>query len=182
MDNIIEPEYQDNYADEAVHNDFYSSAYHGLNIKKQHFHNAKQHSLKSALHKSAIKLLKILGKAKGSLALFSIIMEWASDAHYGGVYNEDDKAPTRSTVIAHILKDTNLSQLKPKSNKVFLPNANIHINVTTHDVENGICSLLLDPRLFQDCNLCFLTQLIHSLDQIQLLMITYMGIFIQVNG
>ena len=109
-------------------------------------------------NKHIIHLLKILRKAKGSLALFDDIMDWAVDASTQGVLKAHDRTKSRSTHLSYILQGTQTMDLLPIQKEVYLPNAKLSISITTHNIEDCIISLLSDPEIFNDDNLLFFNE------------------------
>ena len=92
-----------------------------------------------------IKLLKLLKDSNVMMFFFDKIANWSKDAETAGVCRGTNFLPARKSFLQEFCEMLNMEGLKPKQVPVHLPNAQITLDVTIHDIDHVILSLLTDP-------------------------------------
>jgi hypothetical protein len=136
-------------------------AYQGLYDKKVQ-HGVKGYA-QAPMEKETQHLVKLLHLMKthgAPLGLFDEVVSWCEEANESAGLFVDGAPPMmkRTPLLRELTKRFNLGGLKPIQTSVWLPNAGVHLNVTTHDAQEAIVSLLMDPELMKDENLLFFNQ------------------------
>jgi hypothetical protein len=121
-----------------------------------HQEHQKKHFLSmSEEEKAAIRLLKLLKKAKAPLYIYKDIVKWATKAAINGVFTDlgGNKLPSRSQMLKNVATRFNMEGLAPKTSLLHLPNANVSIKVTKFDTEAVLLNMLSDPAVFTEENM-----------------------------
>ena len=103
---------------------------------------------------ASILLQQLLKDCGAPLLTHDKILDWAKFASSNGVFdNRQCKLLSRKDTLDLSDNISNLKGLHPKMDRLKLPNANVSIDVVTHDIKEAIYSLLTDKDIFNDENL-----------------------------
>ena len=96
-----------------------------------------------------LDLLNLLVEAKVPNYLFDKIVSWATLASSEGVLDINKRAMNREKVIKQLALHAGLEDLRPKKDRITLPNAKVVLEVTTFDAVEAVLSLMTDEQLWR---------------------------------
>ena len=134
--------------------------YVGLLAKHQeHINSWNEHGPISESLVPKVELILLLDKINAPHYAFKEFMQWGTKLSAPSVQSSLMMAPlSRRAVLDHLCSRYNLQGTKPIKKKILLPNAQVEIEVVTHNFMECLYSLLTDRELMQDDNLLLLPQ------------------------
>ncbi len=134
--------------------------YVGLLEKHQaHINSWNEHGPISEALVPKVELILLLDKINAPHYAFKEFMQWGTKLSATSIQSSLMTPPlSRRAVLDQLCSRYNLEGTKPIKKKVVLPNAQVEIDIVTHDFMECLYSLLTDRELMQDDNLLLLPE------------------------
>jgi hypothetical protein len=107
--------------------------------------------------RAGLRLLALLDKSNASLYVYDAVTKWIEEEGIGSNDTPLDlreaNLPCRSTLLSHLIAHYDLASLAPFKNLCYLPGSKKVVEVTCHQFEANVKSLLDDKNLMKKENL-----------------------------